>query len=134
MNSCINKQNKMYLRSNINFYENNNYCNIVNITKAILAVTSKVHYYDKIECNNQKKIEICTSMKKLFENSYVIPHPHFTNIVNVLEKSVMTILSCNDIEINKIKQSINYLYSEVVPTFIIIIIILYIIKKKYKLQ
>lgn len=120
--------------SNVNFYEVDNYCNLINVTKAILAVTSKIHYYDKIECNNQKKIEICTSMKNLFENSYVIPHPHFTNIVNVLEKSVMNTLSCNDIEINKIKQSINYLNNELIPFIIVIIIILIFIRKKYKSQ
>jgi hypothetical protein len=119
---------------NINFYETNDYCNLVNVTKAILSITSKIHYYDKIDCRNQKKIEICTSMKDLFEHSYVIPHPQYTNVVNILEKSVMLTLDCNNIEINKLKQSFNYINYELFPCICIIIIIYLFLKKKYKLQ
>jgi hypothetical protein len=125
----------MYLRSNITeFDETNDYCNILNITKAILGATSKIKYNDPIECSNQYNHVMCTSMKNLFENSHVIPVEHYIYIVNILEKSVMNTLNCNNIKVNKIKQSFNYLNNQLIPFIFIILIILYFIKKKFKLQ
>ena len=122
----------MYLRSDdLNGYETNNYCNIVNVTKAILGVTSKIEYYNKIECVNQKKEDICTSMKDLFENSYVLPTPHYINVVNILENSVMTTLNCNKIKINKFNQNIPYSNYEII-LFLIISFVIYFFVKKYR--
>jgi len=106
------------------------YCNVLNITKAILGVTSKIHY-SKIECIDQTKDVMCKSMKDLFENSYVIPLPQYVNIAKVLEKSVMNVLECNVIEINKLKKTLIYMNYELLP-YIILIVILYFLFKKNK--
>ena len=125
----------MYLRSNhSNLYETDNYCNVLNITKAILAATSKIKYYVPIECMNQKKDIMCDNMKKLFEHSYVIPHDQYAYIVNILEKSVMNTLECNEIHISRFTKTITYINYELIPFIIVIFIFLYFLLKKYKIQ
>ena len=116
---------------NIESDETYNYCNILNITKAILGVTSKIHY-SNIECIDQTRDNMCKNMKDLFENSYVIPIPQYVNIANILEKSIMNILECNSDKINKFKQSITYFNYEIIPLFILGIIVYYFIKKHKK--
>jgi hypothetical protein len=112
-------------------YEPNNYCNVLNITKAILQITSKIKYHNNIECIDQTNKNICNHMKNLFENSYVIPNPQYTNVVKVLQKSVMNTLNCDKTEISKFKQNITYINYEVIPLFIIVCI-LYFLFRKYK--
>ena len=125
----------MFLRSNdSDFYETNNYCNVLNITKAILGATSKIKYYSPIECINQKKDVMCDSMKKLFEHSYVINADQYAYIVNILEKSVVNVLECDKVQISRFTKTITYINYELIPFIIVIIILSYFIVKKYKIQ
>lgn len=123
----------MGLRTKI-IYETNDYCSILNITKAILGATSKIRYHKNIECVNQKKEEICKSMKDLFENSYVLPNPQYTHVTSILENSIMNILECDKVNISKFKQNITYFNYEIVPFIIFVILINYVFLKKIKKQ
>jgi len=109
------------------YFQRNNYCNLLNITYAILGATTKFHY-DKIDCIDQSKEDICKNVKLLFKNTYVIPSSSYINIVHILQTSLMNVLECNNIEINKVKTLLfNY---QIIPFIIIgFIINIYFFRK-----
>lgn len=109
-------------------FDRNNYCHILNITNAILSATAKIDYDIKIPCIKQTKIDMCKNMQLLFKNSYVIPIPQYTQIVNILQNSVMNILECTKVDMKTLH--FNY---EIIPLIILFIFILIIVKKN-KLQ
>jgi hypothetical protein len=72
---------------------------------------------------------MCRDMQLLFKNSYVIPIPQYTQIVNILQNSVMNILECTKVDMKTL-----YFNYEIIPLLIILFIFLLIIVKKNKLQ
>jgi hypothetical protein len=111
-------------------FQTNNYCNILNITNAILGATSKINYYKKIPCDKQTKNEMCKNMQTLFEHSYVIPVPQYANIVTVLQNSVMNSLECE----RKSEIKILYFNYDIIILVLFGIFINYFLIKKFKYQ
>jgi len=116
--------------SSKDLYETKNYCNILNITKSILGIASKIRY-NYFDCMNQNKYETCNYINDLFERSSIIPVPHYAPIVNVLEKSVMSVLECDKVKLIHYQNNtlLNY---ELILFFIIISYIIYFFVIKYR--
>jgi hypothetical protein len=87
----------MRLRSNIIPFipYKENYCHLLNITNAILGITTQVEYYEKIPCENQPKNIICDNINKLFSN-VIILSPPYVKVIDVLNRSLTNTLDCNN--------------------------------------
>ena len=108
----------MRLRSNIITFlpYNENYCHLLNITNAILGVTTQVEYYEKIPCENQPKNIFCDNINKLFSNVIILQQP-YNKVVDVLNKSLSNTLDCNNTVTN------NTYHYELIPIMVIALII-----------
>lgn len=113
----------MFLRSDIK----ENYCHLLNITKAILNAASNNDYNKKISCNYLDKYEFCNNINELFSNTYVEPTSYNIKFVNILQKSIMNTLQCDTIN----TPSFNYF---VIPTYICILFIIFVVLKKIKVK
>jgi hypothetical protein len=111
-------------------FETNNYCNILNITNAILGATTKINYHKKIPCVKQTKDEMCKNMQTLFEHSYVIPVPQYANIVSVLQNSVINSLECK----KKVEIKTLHFNYDIIILVLFGIFINYFLIKKFKYQ
>jgi hypothetical protein len=120
----------------INNYSKENYCNLINVTTAILGLTSKMTYAEKIPCINQNISELCNNINNLFSTIYVIPNPQFIKVTNLLHDSLINTLNCNKIEIKNVVIKNLHFNFKLIPIAIVIYLILkYIypyINRKYK--
>ena len=119
----------MYLR-----VENNeNYCHLLNITKAIIHATSTIDYYNlKIECKYQNRFDFCNNISELFSSIYVIPTSNNIKIVNILHQAIDNTLDCKSNKVNNIK--ILHFNYELIPLLLIGFIVGYMILVKNKIK
>ena len=120
----------MYLR--VESY-NENYCHLLNITKAILYATSKFNSIDVyLECKNQNRYDFCNNITNIFSKIYIIPTSNNVKIVNILQSAITNTLQCD--KINNIK--ILHFNYDIIPfiLFTILIVFWVILKNKIKLN
>ena len=115
----------MRLRSTITPFipYNENYCHILNITNAILGVTTQVVHYKKIPCENQPKNIFCDNINKLFSN-VIILNPPYIKVVDVLNKSLSNTLDCNNTVTN------NTYHYELIPIMILALVIVRLLSRR----
>jgi hypothetical protein len=122
----------MYLR--VENY-NENYCHLLNITKAILYATSKFNSIDVyLECTNQNRYDFCNNITNIFSNIYIIPTSNNIKIVNILQSAITNTLQCDKIN-NKIKNikilQFNY---DIIPFLFFIFLIAFWVLLKNKIK
>jgi hypothetical protein len=107
-----------------------NYCHLLNITKAILNVATNIDYNKKIPCNYINKNEFCNNINELFLNTYIEPTSHNMKFINVLQKSITNTLQCDNIIHSNVSNN-NYFF---ILKLLFLLVSMYIIIKKCKIK
>lgn len=110
------------------------YCNLINLTNAILGITTN-GTHKNIYCQNISIKQLCNNIDITFDNIT----SNNINVTNVIHNSLDNIIGCNG-NLTEIIESIenkdtNLYYMIIIPVIIISLMIVYIITKytiKYK--
>lgn len=98
------------------------YCNLINLTNAILSVTTNGTPID-IKCQDVSMKQLCNNIDITFENIT----SNYVNITNVLHNSLDNILNCNgnftdDIKPKTMKFTLyNFIFPIIITTILMIV-------------